>query len=173
MKIILLANLSANGCILIGEQPGHQVPQEALSLSFKTILETGNLVLGRKTWQFLNSLPGGINQLLPAVTTVVISSSVRDISGEVIVVSDVRHAVHKLAAMGYNEVIVGGGSQVFNSFLQADLVTEMRYNILPFVTASGDHLMIRDTDIRFRLVHCDAASGDFLQLHYERLSNER
>ncbi len=169
MKIILLVNLSANGRMLMGEQPGHQVPQEAVSLSFKKILQAGNLVLGRRTWEFLNSLPGGISQLLPGVTIAVISSSIKNISGEVLVVNDVLHAVEALAAKGYQEIIVGGGAQVFNTFLQAGLATEMRYNILPFITSSGIQLTPPDGDTNLRLVHSNAAHQNFLHLRYEVL----
>lgn len=57
MKVTLLANISANGRILLSDNPHHQLPPEAMKFYLEFAKKVGNLVIGWKTFENFFKFP--------------------------------------------------------------------------------------------------------------------
>lgn len=55
MKVTVIANISANGRILISDNPHHKLLPEAMESYIQSVRRIGNVVIGLKTFEnFLN-----------------------------------------------------------------------------------------------------------------------
>lgn len=165
MKVILGANISANGKVLLEEDPNHQVPQEAIDILTRKAIQIGNLVIGRKTYEFIQQFPGGIKQVLSGIEIVLLSSN-DSLTKDFKVVSTPGEAVKYLTEKGFKEIAVGGGTQTYNAFLNKDLVTDIYFNIIPIITGNGGILGTRDElATKFKLTEHKLLADDIVQLH--------
>ncbi len=73
MKVSLIANVSLNGQVLLAGKSNHQVPQEALGYFIQFINQTKSVVLGSATFEVLQTIPGGAEQVFPGVEIVILS----------------------------------------------------------------------------------------------------
>jgi dihydrofolate reductase len=139
MKVILGANISANGKVLLEENTNHQVPQEATEFLIQIAIQAGNLIIGRKTFEIVEQLTGGIKP---------------------------QEAINYLTEKGFKEIAVGGGTQTYNAFLDQDLVTDIHFNIVPILTGIGGVLVTNDELVtRFKLTEHKVLSQGVVQLH--------
>lgn len=168
MKIILGANISANGRILPEEDPNHQAPHEATNFLMQKAIEAGNLVIGRKTYDFILEFMGGIEQALPGVEIVMLSTGNGLIEGVKIARSP-EEAIRYLTGKGFSEIAIGGGTMTYNAFLDKGLVTDIYFNILPIITGSGGVLATDDTLLaRFSQIQHNPLGDGFVQIHLTR-----
>lgn len=168
MKVILGANISVNGKILLGENPSHDVPEQAVQILVEKATQAGNLIIGRKTYEFMAHFPGGIRGMLPGLEIVIISSNYSS-NENIVVVSSCEKAMTYLANRGFEEIAIGGGTQIYNAFLNADLVTDIYFNIIPVMTGDGGVLgTSQNLATRFALRDNRALNDGIVQLHYER-----
>lgn len=172
MKITLYANVSANGKLLLSENPDHQVPPEVTGLSLQQINRVGNLVMGRKSFENFVTAFGGmdkIKEVLPDVVLVWLSASL-ETTGAYTVVSSPEAAVKYLEEKGFDEMLIGGGTETYNAFLEKDLITEVVFNLIPAITVGGV-LGVNDAlNIKLRLIGQERLSNDVLQLRYRKRS---
>jgi dihydrofolate reductase len=170
MKATLIANVSANGKVLLGENPNHQVPQAALAFYMEKAIQAGNLILGRKTFDLILQYPEA-RQAFSGVEIVLLSTTSKQAT-EFKVAETPEQALEYLAAKGFSEVIIGGGTQTYSAFLHKGLVTELYLNIIPVITGDGgvmgteDDLFVKINVAEHRLLtdsiiqlHLSAASG--------------
>ena len=76
MKVQLIANLSANGeLILAAQSDAYQAPQEVAGMGFAKALECGNIIMGRTTYQMFAPM---MKDVLKNLEVVVISSEDMD-----------------------------------------------------------------------------------------------
>jgi dihydrofolate reductase len=136
MKVILIANISANGKVLLAENTHHQAPPEALGFFVQQVVKKGNVIIGRKTFEVLQHFPGGTQQVFPGVEIVLLSDDDQKDSG-VKVVGSVKKAIRYLEEKGFNEIIVGGGTKTYNAFLEEDLITDIYFNYIPLIIGDG------------------------------------
>lgn len=168
MKGILIANVSANGKILLSENSNHQVPQESIAFFMQKAIETGNLVLGRMTFELILQNPAA-KQAFSDVEIVLLSNTNKE-TEEYKVVQTPEHAVKYLEEKGFNEITVGGGTQTYNAFLQKDLITEIYFNIIPVITGSGGIIGTNDDLLtKFKLTKHKLITDDVLQIHLSKL----
>lgn len=169
MKVIVGANISMNGKVLLDDVWEHQVPQQqATDYLISRAVEIGNLVIGRKTFESLRALPGGIQGMFPGVEIVLMSGTAQADLG-VKVVSSPEQAITYLKQKGFAAVAVGGGTATYNAFLDKDLVTEIYFNIVPVITGSGGVLgMNPGLTTRFTLTDQALLADGCMRLNYRK-----
>lgn len=168
MKVAIIANVSANGKVLLAENPGHQAPPEAMYIFMQMAGQAGNLIIGKNTFEMFRQIPGGINGFLPGVTLVVLSATAPATEAYPVVRS-AEEAIAYLAAKGFERVVVGGGTKTYNAFLDKDLVTDIHFNLLPLITGSGGILGTNiDLNSAFKLANQKSLADGIVQLHWTK-----
>lgn len=171
MKAILYANVSANGKILLSENLNHQVPQEIINMSVQDIKQAGNLVMGRKSFETFQQAFGGtaaIKAAFPGVEFVWLSET-KKTTDNYKVASSPEEAVAYLTKKGINEILIGGGTETYNAFLEKDLITEALFNIVPIITLGGVLGTNDGLNIKFKLAEHKLLNEDVVQLRYSRV----
>ncbi|MBO9595035.1 MAG: dihydrofolate reductase family protein [Niabella sp.] len=171
MKITLYANVSANGKLLLSENPGHQVPPAIIGQSLQHINRVGNLVMGRKSFENFVSAFGGIDAIravLPDAVFVWLSTTL-ETTPAYNVVSSAEAAVRYLEEKGVDEMLIGGGTETYNAFLEKDLITDVVFNVLPTITVGGVLGVNDGLNIKLRLTGQELLDNDVLQLRYKKI----
>ncbi len=160
MKVELIANLSANGQLVLAEQSAvYQAPQEIAGLGFAKAMECGNIVMGRTTYEMFMQL---MKDVLSNLDVVVLSS--RDIE-DIKTVKTAEEAINYLETKGYEKVCVVGGTKTYNAFLETGLADELYFNLFPVVINGGGTLEGKITEYLLAEVK---SSGDIAILHYNK-----
>ena len=171
MKVILIANVAANGQVALSGKSNHVAPQEAFSAYFQKAIGAGNIVLGTNTYQVLSQFPGA-KEVLASLKVVVLSRTDKP-HAEYTVANTPKQAVDYLHEQGFSEICVGGGVQVYNAFLTENLVTDLYLDVLPIVIGDGGLLRINDGDVlTFKLVEQSAITPDVVQLHFSNIQQK-
>src|SRR5688572_33099274 len=116
MKLILVADVSANGKLLLTDNPNHPVPKATVDFYIQKVIQSGNLIIGSKTLEAFQQHFGGIQQIFPGTEVIVLSRTSNEASG-CKVLQNYEEAVTYLQEKGFNEIVVGGGTQMYNVFL--------------------------------------------------------
>lgn len=171
MKVIIGANISMNGKVLLDDIQDHQVPQqEATEYLISTAVRIGNLVIGKNTFESIRQLPDGIQGMFPGVEIVLLSSSPQRTSG-IKVAGSPEEAIAYLTEKGFTEIAVGGGTATYNAFLEKDLVTDIYFNIIPVITGSGGVLGTNhQLTTGFNLTEHSLLSDGCMRLNYRKIS---
>ncbi|MCF3108924.1 dihydrofolate reductase family protein [Niabella sp. CC-SYL272] len=170
MKITLYANVSVNGKLLLSDNPNHQVPPDIIGLSLQQINRVGNLVMGRKSFEHFVTAFGGIDrvrEVLPDVVFVWLSAT-RETTSAYKVAPSPEAAVTYLEERGFDEILIGGGTETCNVFLEKDLVTDVVFNVMPMITAGGVLGGNGALNINLRFVGQERLGNDVLQLRYTK-----
>ncbi|MFD2556537.1 dihydrofolate reductase family protein [Sphingobacterium tabacisoli] len=164
MKVILVANISANGKALVSDNPHHSLPQEAMDFYVGMAERVGSMVIGAKTFENFQQFPEHVKALFATIDMVVLSAAPLA-SPEYTVVHTPEEAIAYFSTKGVAEIAVGGGIGTFNAFLDRDLVTDIYFNISPLITGDGGHLVSNHAlNSKFSLAGCEVHNG-FVQLH--------
>lgn len=168
MKVTLFAGISANGQVLLAGNPNHAEPEEAFTSFIEEVIRAGSIIMGRTTLEVMNQFPGGIKMMLPGVEIVILSTSVSTIEGCVVADSPEK-AMAYLAGKGLEEAVVGGGPQVYNAFLEKDLVTDILFCYMPIVIGDGGIIGTGGLALTFGLAEHKLITKDVIQTHLVRL----
>ncbi|NSL86186.1 hypothetical protein ECE50_005065 [Chitinophaga sp. Mgbs1] len=168
MKIALIANISANGKVLLSENTSYQAPQEAVALFTEVATRAGNLVIGKKTFDMLQRVLTDVSSAFPGIELVLISSA-GIATDEYKVVASPEEAIRYLTEKGCQEIAVGGGTITYNAFLEKDLVTDIYFNIHPVMVGDGG-ILVTDHALtaNFSLVSHKQINENIIQLHLNR-----
>jgi dihydrofolate reductase len=139
MKIILVADVSANGKLLLTDNPNHPVPKAGVDFYMQKVTQAGNLIIGSKTLETFQQHFGGIQQIFPGIEVVVISRSSNE-ANDCKVVRSPEEAVNYLREKGFEEIVVGGGVQIYNIFLNRGMLTDIYFNYVPVIVGDGGTL---------------------------------
>lgn len=171
MKVIIGANISINGKVLLDDIQDHQVPQqEATDYLISTAVQIGNIVIGKNTFESIRGLPGGVQGMFPGVEMILMSSTCQGTSG-IKVVGSPEEAIAYLTERGFTEIAVGGGTATYNAFLDKDLVTDVCFNIIPIITGNGGELGTNHhLTTRFNLTEHTLLSDGCMRLHYCKIN---
>ena len=63
MKVTVIANISANGRILISDNPHHKLPPEAMEFYIQFVRQVGNVVIGLKTFENFLNFPDQVKEM--------------------------------------------------------------------------------------------------------------
>lgn len=156
----------------MSENPNHQVPQEVLMAAMQHITRAGNLVMGRKSFENFEKVLGGADKVraaLPGVELVWLSGK-RQSANDRTVASTPEEAIHYLTQKGFDEIIIGGGTETYNAFLEKDLITDVVLNIIPIISAGGIIGTSDDLNIKFRHAEHKLLTPDVIQLSLSKFS---
>jgi dihydrofolate reductase len=170
MKVVMIANLSANGKVLLADNPSTQeAPQEALGYFVEQANLKGNLILGRKTYEVMQQFPGGLKAFFPNVEIVLMSHSKISVEGFT-VVNNPEEAINYLSEKGFKEIIVGGGVQVYNEFLDRELVTDVFFNFIPMIVGNGGIIgNSEELNTKFKIIDNKLLTKDIAQIHLVKI----
>ncbi|WP_317174771.1 dihydrofolate reductase [Flavobacterium sp. HJJ] len=113
----------------------------------------------------MQQFPGGLKAFFPNVEVVILSQSDLSIEG-VTVISSSEKAVKFLSDKGYEEIIVGGGTNIYNEFLENDLVTDIYFNYIPVIVGDGGIIGVgADLNTKFKIVAHKLLTDSIAQLH--------
>ncbi|MDR3023494.1 dihydrofolate reductase [Chryseobacterium sp.] len=164
MKVIVIVNISANGRILISDNPHHQLPQEAMEFYIKFVRQVGNVVIGVNTFENYLKFPQEVKELFNGIEIIILSDESYTVDGYK-TVSSPEEAIDYMAAKGVQEIAVGGGAGTFNVFFDKDLVTDIYFNTSPIITGNGAILgNNEELNSKFKYRGQKLKNG-FLQLH--------
>ncbi|WJH35769.1 dihydrofolate reductase family protein [Paenibacillus sp. CC-CFT747] len=99
---------------------------------------------------------------------VVVSRHASDIQGATVVGSP-KEALSYLQQKGHQTVLISGGADIHNSFLEQGLVDEVIFNIAPVLEGTGLNLVIDRDNYRcqpVQLLDCKPLGGGVVQLRY-------
>ena len=162
MKIILVANVSANGVVQRMEQLNYyQASQAVAGQAIGKALQCGALIVGRKTYEMLS----GMEALAPVLKSLHVVVLTRGAMDNVSTAKTPQEAVRILTEAGKQEAVLAGGVAAYNAFLQAELVSEMFLGVMP-VMLRGDRLEIECPSQRLQLKDCIKLDEETVQLHY-------
>jgi|SRR5690606_8711945 len=168
MKVTLIANISANGRILLSDNPHHQLPPEAMNFYLEFAKRAGNLVVGFKTFENFQNFPKEIKVLFDGIEIVVLSD-VECITEGYKIVNSPEEAIEYMKAKGLHEIAIGGGTGTFNAFIDKDLITDIYLNINPIITGSGGILVNNnELNTNFQFEECVYKDG-LIRQHLTKL----
>ena len=150
-------------------------PEAVAGDKFKlgTVLDTGVLLLGRKTWQLFSNIwperTDNFSRAMNRIPKLVASRSLTDLSAwqnSSLITSDLVQAItqHKTE----RDVIIAGSASVVHALAEQDLVDEYRILVFPDLIGRGTRLFTTDTvPVRLRLLAVEPA-GPSILTRYER-----
>jgi dihydrofolate reductase len=169
MKVILVADVSANGKLLLTDNPNHPVPKGTVDFYIQKVNQAGNLIIGSKTLETFQQHFGGIQQLFPGIEIVVLSRSGNEENDWKLVHSP-EEAVSHLQEKGFEEIVVGGGVQIYNLFLNRDMITDIYFNYVPVIIGDGGELgTATDLLTHFELMESKLLNEGIVQAHLRRV----
>ncbi|MBB1138156.1 dihydrofolate reductase family protein [Myroides sp. WP-1] len=168
MKVTLIANISANGKVLLTNNTNYHEPREALLFFIQYANQIGNIIIGRKTYDVLERIPGSTKKVFPNAEVVMVSESIPSIN-DLKVVNSAAKAMKYLKDKGFKEILVGGGTAVYNLFLDQELVTDLIFNYIPILVGNGGILgESENLSTVFSVKEKKMLTSEILQVHYTR-----
>ena len=164
MKITVIANISANGRILIADNPHHQLPPEAMEFYVQFVRQVGNVVIGLKTFENFLKFPKEVKELFKGVEIIILSDKPYTVDGYK-TVSSPEEAVEYMSGKDVQEIAIGGGAGTFNAFIDKDLVTDIYFNVSPIITGAGAILANNEELSSTFRYKAQTLKNGFLQLH--------
>src|SRR5690606_27671050 len=169
MKITVIANISANGRILIADNPHHQLPPEAMQFYVQFVRQVGNVEIGLKTFENFLKFPKEVKELIKVVEINILSDKPYTVDGYK-TVSSPEEAVEYMSGKDVQESAIGCGAGTFNAFIDKDLVTNIYFNVNPIITGAGAILgNNNELNSKFKYKEQKLKNG-FVQLHLTKES---
>ena len=167
MKVTVVANISANGKVLLSDNPHHQLPSEAMEFYLEFAKKVGNLVIGFKTFENFLTFPQEVKDHFSGIEIVILSEKPY-VSKDYKTVKSPEEAIEYMSEKGWHEIAVGGGTGAFNAFIDKDLVTDIYFNIHPLITGVGG-VLGNNSDLNSKFKHKEYTLKDgFIQLHLSK-----
>jgi len=165
MKVILYMATTINGFIASEDHDTPWTDAEWDSYSSK-VKETGNLIIGKITYDFMAS--DGSYEKLGNPTVVCLTKSVdNSSSNNHYFVKDFSSAIKLLTEQGFNHVLVGGGGFCDTAALESGLIDEIYIDVEPVLFGKGIPLFrISDTNLKLQLIDHKQIGESGIQLHY-------
>jgi dihydrofolate reductase len=164
MNIKLVANLSANGELILAEHStAYQAPQEVASMAFAKAIECGNIIMGKTTYDMFSTIAA---EILSNLEVVIMNNE--DVNSNVFTAKSAADAICYLESKGFNEACVAGGTMTFNTFLESGLADELFFNHFPIIINGGGCLETSvGKTLEYKLADVKACD-DIASLHYVR-----
>lgn len=138
MFVRLLAVTDIRGIIAMDEYDKIDWSSREDKQFFKKItMSSGVIVMGRKTFESIGrKLPHRLNVVLTHQKDYNFNGVLPDL----VLSGDVKDILGKLSELGYNDISVIGGQDVFTQFINANVVTDLYLSIEPVILPSGINL---------------------------------
>jgi dihydrofolate reductase len=168
MKVILYAAITTNGLVAGKEDDTSWTSKEEWDSFRKVILDCGNVVIGRRTYELMRES----NELIEGAFHVVVTSTPEKFtdSQNVIFVDSPQEALSRLRGKDFDSACVSGGGELNGSFLKENLVDEIYLDIEPIALGKGIPLFVADDfKQKLELLEVKNLSPQTVQLHYKVL----
>ncbi|WP_293943869.1 MULTISPECIES: dihydrofolate reductase family protein [unclassified Sphingobacterium] len=167
MKVTVIANISANGRILISDNQHHKLPPEAMEFYIQSVRRVGNVVIGLKTFENFLNFPDPVKEHFNGIEIIILAGKSYTTDGYKTVASP-EEAIAYMSSQGVHEIAVGGGAGTFNAFLDKDLVTDIYFNVSPIITGAGA-ILANNEELSAKFKHKgQKLKNGFLQLHLKK-----
>ncbi|MBS1718270.1 MAG: dihydrofolate reductase family protein [Armatimonadetes bacterium] len=161
MTTILWAALMANGNYMHGDS-GYRWKKQVFEDFDACMLEAGNCIIGRKTYEEYAGAGGSFGN----TEIVVVSRTNREIPG-ISCVTSPTEAIKHLEEKGFKKVLVGGGDSILNAFLADGFGDELVINLTPELGGVGSHVCLPDATFKsMTLLDVRELGEGILRLHY-------
>lgn len=171
MKVILYAAISINGMIANKVRTWDWLSPEDQKSFFGLCHQSGGVIMGRKSIELfkddgLDNWPNGdgLHIILTRNKNFEIHHP------NIKLASSPQDAIKIASESGLNQVVVGGGAEVYTIFMKENLVDEIFLDVEPFAFADGLSFFkqnIFETNLKF--ISSKMLSPQTIQLHYKVL----
>lgn len=164
MKIILWAEIMANGFYPHAPSPQFQTPAEIWADFYGHVAGAGNVIFGRKTVEEVRAAGGDPHYAKADV--VAVSRRVSDLPG-ILCAPSPQQAAAMLEAKGHTVAFVGGGETILNAFLAEGLADELIFLIPPAIGGREFSVALPEGQHRDLRLHAVKELGSgCVKLHY-------
>lgn len=165
MKAIIYLATSLNGKIARDDHTTGWCDAEWAKFSEK-VIEVGNLVIGRKTFEVMAK--EGEFQILGNPLVIVVSQNTNlSVPEGVLVCETPELAIDCLKERGFQSALLAGGAQLAESCLNNGLVSELYLDVEPILFKEGILLFPNlNKEINLQLINSSHYGDDSVQLHY-------
>jgi len=173
MKTILFMAISLNGYIATSD---HKTPWSDKDWNnFKEIVQkTGNIIIGRKTYEIMNKYKGFSDLGNPKVVIVSSNFDLKKSDSKHIICQSPIKALQYLKKDKFDTALLSGGGILNASFIKENLIDEMYLDIEPFVFGKGIKLFENSKlSIKLKLLGAKKYSPDGIQLQYKIIKNSK
>lgn len=133
MKVILYATITPNGFIARSNYEEDFLPDSGWDAFKKDVTEVGNFIIGRHTYQIIESEHFDSLEAL----RVVVGSGIDNVRSSFMSAHSPAEALSLLRDKGFDTALVGGGSGLNSSFLSEKLVDEIHFYTVPYLIGKG------------------------------------
>jgi dihydrofolate reductase len=162
VNVVAYFTLTADGFLPRAEDKDLPPADNIYADTEKRAKRLGSQIVGRSTYEQMEEGES-------PVPIVVVSRSKGQEKDGVFYARSPREAVRLLEREGFKSTLVGGGAQIFSSFLAADLVDELYVNVAPELVGSGLRIEgPRRHAQGLKLVHTTHLEDGVVQMHYRR-----
>ncbi len=167
MKIILYMAMSVNGFIARKNGSTDFVSDVEWESFRDTVAQTGNIIIGRKTYEIMKK-DDEFGKLDSVRVVVVSEKTIKTNDQNHSVVAFPKDAILFLEKSGFKEALVAGGGVLDTSFIKDNLIDEIYLDIEPIVFGKGATLFSEsDFENNLELLGVEKMSKNELQLHYK------
>jgi dihydrofolate reductase len=160
MKTIAYFTLSADGFLPKAQEKGLPPHDQVISDSMDVAQEAGAMILGRTTFEETGEDES-------PVQVVVVSKSPLSKPNGALVADSPAKALQMLEEKGFHTAMVGGGAQLFSSFLGQGLIDELYVNVAPELLGKGLRIETHQRHAeRLKLIDTASLDRGVIQLHY-------
>lgn len=162
MKVQLVANLAANGQLILAEQSAaYEAPAEISCMGIAKAMECGNVVMGTVTYNMFAPM---MKEIFSKLEVVVLTS--KDAGEDVYSAETPEETVSYLKSKGFETACVLGGTKTYNAFMAAGLADELFFNLFPVVVGGGGSLETAPGKVLNYKLAETKAKGDVAVLHF-------
>lgn len=149
MRVRLLAVTDIRGTIAIDEYDKIDWSSREDKEFFKKItMSSGVVVMGRKTFESIGrKLPNRLNVVLTRQK----DYNFNGVFPDLVLSGDVKDVLNKLSNLGYKDVCVIGGQNVFTQFINVGVVTDLYLTVEPIVLPHGINLFEHEISKKIEL----------------------
>lgn len=173
MKVILYMAMSINGYIATEDGNEDFLSHENWDTFCKLAPECGAFIVGRKTYEAVQSWTEGYTyDDVDAIRIVVSRNKSYEIGSSYLLATSPENALDICKQKGLNEVILTGGSSLNSEFMRRNLVDEIIVNIEPFVLGKGIKIFAdNDWETELELINIKELPSKIVQLCYKVKKN--
>lgn len=169
MKTIIYMASTINGFIAKKDDNTDFVSEVEWNSFRRMMTNTGNMVIGRRTYEIMRD--GEEFKNLENIRVVIVSS--KDFKTNIdnhSIVKSPKDALAILEKERFDKILVAGGGSLNASFMAENLVDEIYLDIEPIAFGKGTPLFAEnDFEAKLKLLGTKKLSDDEIQLHYQVL----
>jgi dihydrofolate reductase len=168
MKVALFMSMSVNGMVARENNEEDFLSDKNWKTFVRLAKEYGCFVIGRKTYEVVQSLYKDYNFDDVKAKKIVVTKNKRFVAKDCIIASSPLDAIKKAEKEGFKKILLTGGSTINSAFMKAGLVDEIILNVEPVVLGKGIKLFADENfETRLRPIRTTKLPEGIVQHIYE------